>query len=173
MTVATMSESSTWQFIIWQMKLWFCLLNDSAYYINNYISDCASYIRIIYVTTTKMNVIDFLPLKKLVLCKRYQSCRVIGELSLGRVVSYIILKNRRMSLSCFKPIVCGEINARLSNHSISRGESHRKIQRGSTIWPEEIEGSRAHSDNGSIWTKLQKYKNPWYVQGREGRLIWL
>lgn len=62
MTVTTIIKTSTWQFITWQMQIWFCFLNDSAYYINNYINDCAYYIIVTYMTTTKMNGIEIIVL---------------------------------------------------------------------------------------------------------------
>lgn len=51
-TVTNMIESSIWQFIVWQIKLWFCLLNESAHYIYNYVYDCAYYMTVTYMITT-------------------------------------------------------------------------------------------------------------------------
>lgn len=175
MTVAIMNESSTWQFIICQMKLWFCLLNDSAYYINNYISDCAFYVRIMYMTPTKMNAIDFLTLKKLVLRKMYQSCKVIEELRLARVVSYIILKPYRIEEWAYPDLSQWFVVGLMLVSPITLSLKERVTEGFTEETPFDL---KRLGEAGLIWImwvseQLQKYKNSWYVQGRESCLIWL
>lgn len=74
-------------------------------------------------------------------------CKVLGELNLGGVESYTILKpykNREMRLSQFKPIIWGGINV---GQSTTMSLKQRLLEEEAIIWPEEIGGSKAYSDN--------------------------
>lgn len=118
-------------------------------YIYTYIYVCTYYIIVTYMTTTKMNGVDFLPLKKLKFCKRCQFCKVLGELNLAGIVSYTILKPYRIEKWDYpkcKPIIWGGINVGQSI-TVSLKQRLRRLHRGSTLWPEEVGGSKAHSDN--------------------------